>query len=95
MLKRVKLDLRISHNLLDESIMESIDAARAEMVRVGISQIKAHDTNDPLISMAIKTYCRWQLANDQKMTDGYQKSWISQIDNLRNTVEYMEGHADV
>lgn len=95
MLGKVKLALRINHDLLDASIMENIDAARAEMVRVGIAEIKAQDTNDPLISTAIKTYCLWQLANDTKMTEGYFKSWQYQIENLRNTPGYMEENKNV
>ena len=57
MLDKVKRALRISHSLLDDDITETINAARAEMIRSGVAEAKAKDDNDSLIVSAVKTYC--------------------------------------
>lgn len=97
MLEKVKLALRINHGKLDSDIEDTIEAARAEMVRAGISQKKTTDSEDKLITQAIKTYCKWQHSNDQKLAEGYEKSWLYQLDNLRKSSGYRakEGELDV
>ena len=90
MLEKVKLALRISHKLLDEDIKETIDAARADMKRSGISNVMAESEEDPLIIRAIKTYCLAVYSSDSKMAEGYQVSWEYQLDNLRKSSYYME-----
>lgn len=88
MLKKVKLALRINHNLLDSEIQDTIDTARAELVRSGVLESRAEDVTDTLISNAIRTYCLYTYANDSKMAEGYFKSWQYQLDNLRKTYNY-------
>jgi len=90
MLAKVKLALRISHTALDNAIQMEIDAARQEMIRAGVASNKAQSTADPLITRAIITYCRMEHSSDQKTKDGYQKSFDTQLDNLRKSVDYME-----
>lgn len=82
MLEKVKLALRISHSKLDSDIIDTIDAARAEMVRAGVSEELAK-SDMSLVQRAIKTYCMFVYANDTKMADGYFTSWTYQLDNLR------------
>lgn len=89
MLDKVKLALRISHTLLDSEIAETIEEAKAELIRSGISP-DAVDENDPQICGAIKTYCLYKYANDPKMTEGYLVSFQYQMDNLRKTTGYRE-----
>ena len=84
MLDKVKLALRISHNLLDSDIKDTIETARAEMVRSGVSEDVAHDSNT-LIESAIKTYCQAVYANDEKRAEGFMKSWQYQLDNIRKS----------
>lgn len=84
MLDKVKLALRISHNLLDSDIKDTIETARAEMVRSGVSENVAHDSNT-LIEAAIKTYCQAVYANDEKRAEGFMKSWQYQLDNIRKS----------
>lgn len=95
MLEKVKLALRISHTLLDADIMDTINTARAEMVRVGIDNQKANDDSDALIVQAIKTYCLWQYSNDVKMQEGFLKSWQYQLENLRKSNYGAEENANV
>lgn len=87
-LDEVKLDIRISHNKLDSSIAAYIDAAKAEMARAGIISSAIVET-DPLISEAIKTYCKYKFASDMKMREGFFLSWEYQVDCLRKSTGYM------
>lgn len=84
MLAKVKLALRISHNLLDSDINDTISTARAEMIRSGVSADVANSNLD-VVQMAIKTYCLYVYANDTKMQDGYFKSWEFQLENIRKS----------
>lgn len=90
MLEKVKLALRISHNLLDSDIQGTIDTARAELIRSGVSEEKAYG-NDVLVESAIKTYCLFVYTNDDKRAQGFFESWQYQLDNLRKSSEYSEG----
>lgn len=85
MLDSIKLALRISHNMLDSEILTSIETARAEMIRAGVSPTVAMDEGNLLSNEAIKTYCKYQFTNDTKMQEGFLKSWEYQIDNLRKS----------
>ena len=84
----VKVALRISHTKLDAEVAAVIDEAEDELERVGIDAA-AILTTDPLISAAIKTYCKYSFASDMKMRDGFFKSWEYQLDCLRKSTGYM------
>lgn len=90
----VKTALRISHTKLDLEIQDTIDAAKAEMERAGIVSTAISDT-DPLITAAIKTYCKYTFASDMKMSDGFFNSWQYQLDCLRKSSGYMAVIEDV
>lgn len=83
-LAKVKLALRISHTYLDSDITDTISTARAELVRSGVASDVANGNTD-MIVMAIKTYCLFVYANNDKMADGYFKSWQYQLDNIRKS----------
>lgn len=84
MLAKVKTALRISHTYLDDDIEDTINTARAELIRSGCSAEVA-ESNLDIIQMAIKTYCQFVYADDQKLKDGYEKSWLFQLDNIRKS----------
>lgn len=84
MLDKVKLALRISHTLLDSDIQDTIDTARAELVRAGVDSELANSDNK-LVSEAIKTYCKMIYGSDQKLVEGYKVSWQYQLDNIRKS----------
>lgn len=88
MIEKVKKALRISHDKLDDVILLNIEAARAEMIRAGVDEDKIFE-EDPLIQMAIITYCLAHNALDTVLAEGYEKSWTYQLDNLRKTPRYM------
>lgn len=89
MLDKVKLALRITHTLLDSTIEDSIETARAELIRSGVSVEKANDDDDNLIVQAIITYCMSIHANVSDLAlERYNQSWLYQLDNLRKSAEY-------
>lgn len=87
-LAKVKLAKRITHNALDNDILDNILAAKDEIERAGIPHSVATDTSKPLIAQAVKTYCLSFLANDLAEAEKYQMSFQSQLDNLRKSSAY-------
>lgn len=84
---KVKLALRITHSKLDTEITATIDTAKAEMERAGILAASVSES-DELILDAIKTFCKYSFASDEKMREGYFTSWQYQLDCLRKTAAY-------
>lgn len=83
MLEKVKLALRITHTLLDSDIEDTINTARAELIRSGVP-VEVANSNEDIVEMAIKTYCLF-IYSDEKKQDGYFNSWLYQMDNLRKS----------
>ena len=81
---KVKLALRISHNLLDSEISDVIASARSEMIRAGVDSEKANG-DDEIIETAIKTYALNYYASDVKDAERYQESFKYQCDCLRKS----------
>lgn len=92
---KVKTALRISHTKLDSEIADNIATARAEMVRLGITESKAEDDTDPLIVTAIKTYVLSVMASSDENRKGYDESWKYQLDCLSKTSAYITETSDV
>lgn len=90
-LEQVKTARRIRHNELDSEIEDNIAEARAEMVRSGIDPAAAADDTKPLVVSAIKAYCKMVGASDKAQQEGYEKSWLYQLDCLRKSDGYMKG----
>lgn len=86
-IQKVKLALRISHTKLDEEIQATINTAKNEMERAGILEVAIVET-DALILEAIKVYCKYSFASNDKMREGYFVSWQYQLDCLRKTTLY-------
>ena len=86
---KIKVALRISHTKLDDEITDLIATAKAEMEIAGILS-DAIDEADELIADAIKVFCKYNMASDEKMRDGFFASWTYQLDNLRKTSAYTE-----
>lgn len=89
MLEKVKLALQITTTEFDSDILDNIAAARAEMIRSGISAVKANSDDDPLITRAIKTYCQKEYSDDD-LSERFEDSWKYQLDNLRKSKGYKE-----
>lgn len=89
MLDKVKLALRIQHSMLDADILDTIGAARSELIRAGVPAHVAMGDSE-LVQMAIKTYCLYIYA-DEKRKDGFWKSLEIQIDQLRKSAVNKDG----
>lgn len=79
MLNKIKIDLRISHSLLDVDIQDNIDSCIDDLKRVGIN-LKDKEKR-PLIIKAVKLYCRWQY-NFENQAERYKNTY----ENLRNSL---------
>lgn len=83
-LEKVKLALRISHNLLDNEIADVIASARQELKRAGVSETKA-EGSDEIVETAIKTYALAYYSSDVKDSERYNESFKYQCDCLRKS----------
>lgn len=81
---KVKLALRISHNLLDGEITEVIASARLELIRAGVSEEVANGSAEN-VETAIKTYALAYFTADNKDAERYDKSFLYQCDCLRKS----------
>ena len=81
---KVKLALRISHNLLDSEISDVITSARQELLRAGVdSDVAGSDIE--IVQTAIKTYALEYYAQDAKDAERYSESFKYQCDCLRKS----------
>ncbi len=80
MFESVKRSLRITHNFLDDEILELVAAARQDLVQSGVSASKAESEEDPLIKRAIITYCKANFGLSNVDSEKYQRSY----DMLKN-----------
>lgn len=90
----VKIALRINHDYLDDDLEETIAAAQAELVRVGVDETIAASETDSLIVAAVKTYCGMVYNDDPKIKEGFMTSWQYQLENLRRSTGYMVEEED-
>ena len=86
---KVKLALRISHNLLDGEIADVITSARQEMVRAGVSSDVA-ESDKEIIEKAVKTYALAYYSTD-KEAERYSESFKYQLDCIRKSEITVEG----
>lgn len=81
---KVKLALRISHDLLDSEISDVITSARSELKRAGVNSEKA-ESDDEIIETAIKCYALAYYASEVKDSERYTESFKYQCDCLRKS----------
>jgi len=81
---KVKLALRISHNLLDSEITDVITSARMELKRAGVKSDKAESDDEDVVT-AIKTYALAYFSSDTKDAERYGESFKYQCDCLRKS----------
>lgn len=91
MLSAVKMALGITIDDLDADIQATIDSARAELIRSGITAEKALSDDDALITQAIKTYCRSIYTSDIVKSDKLMSSFKYQQECIRKS----KGYSDV
>ena len=90
LLLKVKTNLRISHNALDEDLSDSIAACLADLKVCGVVAPAQEDPTetDPLILNAIKLYCRKEFTDDTGKAAEYQKRYDALKSCLMMAGEY-------
>lgn len=85
MLEAVKLAMRpaIKTDAYDDEIQDLIEAAKADLKRVGI----VGDESDPLIRQAIKTYCRLHFGSPPD-AEKLERSYNVQVGSLMGSGKY-------
>ena len=81
--EKVKLALRISHNLLDDEISDVIKSGRQEMVRAGVSEEVAESTLE-IVETALKTYAL-AYYSEPSVAEKYTESFKYLLDNIRKS----------
>lgn len=84
-LEKIKLAIRRSHDKLDEDLQADIDAALADLRRVGI--VHAGE-EDPLIFNAIKLYCRSLNTDDTAKA----AEWLQRYEAMKACLQMTEGY---
>ena len=93
---KIKESMRISHNVLDQEILENIESSIFDMKRVGIQPFsienEENDQNklkDKLVEKAAELYCKWQ-ADFQGKAERYEKAYNALRDALSLCGDYRE-----
>lgn len=90
MINKVKQVLRVSSNHFDDEINDLIDAAKDDLIYSGVDEekVKAEGELDPLITRAIKTYCKAYFGYDNPDADRFAKSYEMLKIHLSLSTEY-------
>lgn len=86
---RIKLNLGISHEKLDDEIDARIAAGRRELIRIGVTETMANG-NDELVCDGLIDFVCMRLASDDKEREGWERAWDITSVNLMNSSEYYE-----
>lgn len=90
MLEDVKTALRVKNNAFDSEIQDLIDAARADLALSGVNKDKTAVDTDPLITRAIKTYCKAHFGYDNPEANRFQDSYVMLKQHLCLAGDYIE-----
>lgn len=89
LLERVKVGLRIKHTVLDEDIMDTIEAAFADLKVCGVTDpSEATSLPDPLILNAVKLFCKAAYTDDLTKAAAYMERY----DRLKACLMMAEGY---
>ena len=92
---KVKLALRISHNLLDGEITDVIASGRQEMERAGVSAEIANSSLE-IVETALKTYAlALSYYSEPTTAEKYMESFKYQLDNIRKSTLEVPSNDDV
>jgi len=96
MLEKIKISLRLCHNVLDSDITTNIEACMLDLKRVGVGENLANSSStDPMIQKAAELFCKWQYDFNGK-GDQYNRAYEKLRDALSLCGDYAESvNADV
>lgn len=90
MLEKIKISLRIKTNAFDDEITDLINAALADL---GIAGVVNTAETDPLVIMAVTTYCRVHFGEPSDF-DRLKKSYDEQKAQLQTATGYTNWSED-
>lgn len=82
---KIKTDLRISHTVLDDDVSDNIDACIVDLEICGIVN---PSVTDPIILLAIKTWCRSAYTDDT----GKAAAYMERYDNIKAMLMMASGY---
>lgn len=85
LLNKVKTSLRISHNVLDDDLTDTIEACLQDLDVCGVQDPYV---GDPLILNAVKLFCRAAFTDDTGKAAAYQ----ARYDALKSCLMMAEGY---
>lgn len=85
----IKKSLRISNTAYDTEIQDLIDAAKADLILIGVLSEKILDS-DPLIKRAITVYCKANFGYNNPDYEKLLQSFNSIKNHLSLSCEYTE-----
>lgn len=90
MLEKIKLSMRIQHNVLDSNITNNIASCMLDLQRVGVDKTFAVETSeDALIGKAAELYCKWQFD-----FGGKGEQFMKAYENLRDAISLCGSYAE-
>lgn len=94
LLLKIKNNLRISHNALDEDLTDAVTSCLADLRLCGVKTPEPSDPADgidPLLINAIKLYCRKEFTDDTTKAAEYQRRY----DSLKSCLMVAKGYREV
>ena len=80
--------LGITDTYYDGQISLEIAAARIKMQLGGVSEAKANDDSDPMVVVAIISYVKGMIGNDNPDAERYLESFESMVTQMKSTDAY-------
>jgi hypothetical protein len=87
-LAKMKLAVGLTASLYDTDVTDDIEAARAELTRVGVDPSLAVSESTPLITRAVKTFVQSAHAEDKDEAERLSFSFEKQIVALTKSTGY-------
>lgn len=84
LLERTKGYLRVSNQEFDAEVQMLIDAAKADMRRVGVRE-ELLESDAPLVEMAVASYAKAQFGFDNPDAEFYRQSYRQTVADLLNS----------
>ena len=88
-LTSIRQYVRVSSTAHDSELTDLINAARADLVRVGVLEEKAQDETDPLILRAVATYVNAEFGLENEDSENYRASYKEQRNGLTLSDAYI------
>lgn len=87
LLEDMKAALRVTSGDFDSEVQMLIDAAKADMRRVGISEEKLA-ADDPMVKLAVYAWCKAEFGFDNSDAAFFQQSYRQAVADMLNSGGY-------